>query len=87
MNGIVYILKLSNSKYYIGSTSNLPQRLQVHSSGKSKYTSKFLPFEVVFTQEFKDYSKARKAEFWLKKLKNREIVERIISDKKILKEF
>ncbi|MBI3887566.1 GIY-YIG nuclease family protein [Candidatus Microgenomates bacterium] len=48
MSGWVYILKLANGKYYYGSTSNLPQRLKIHLCGKSPFTSKHLPLELVF---------------------------------------
>ena len=87
MRGWVYILKLSSGKYYLGSTSNLIQRLQTHRSGKSSYTSKFLPIELMFSQEYSDYFKAKRVELWLKGLKSKVIIERIIVDGKILKEI
>jgi putative endonuclease len=80
MAGWVYILKLSNGKYYYGSTSDLFRRLESHQSGKSDYTKKYLPAELVFSQEYPDYSKARKIEKWLKNLKNTNIIERIIKE-------
>lgn len=85
MEGWVYILKLSNGKYYVGSTSNLAARLVSHKGGRSNYTSKHLPLYLVFSQEYVDVSRAKKVELWLKQLKSKEIIERIITDGKISK--
>jgi len=75
----VYILSLKNSKYYIGSTNNLQQRLLDHSQGKSSYTKKFLPIKLEFSKKFPDISSANKMERYLKSLKSRKIIEKIIS--------
>ena len=75
----LYILRLSNGKYYIGSTSNLNQRINDHSLGKSPYTKKFLPIQLKFSQEFPNLSDANKMEKYLKKLKSRKIIEKIIN--------
>ncbi|MBI4099996.1 GIY-YIG nuclease family protein [Candidatus Microgenomates bacterium] len=85
--GWVYILRLSNGKYYVGSTSNLLQRLETHKNGKSKYTSKHLPLELVFSQKCPDILIAKKIEIWLKDLKSRRIIEQIILDGKITRSF
>ncbi len=77
----VYILKSSkNGRLYIGSTNNLERRLEEHFSGRSKYTSEVLPLVLVFTQEYESLLKARGVECWLKRLKNKDIIERIILD-------
>lgn len=79
--GIVYILRsLANNRYYIGSTNDLRRRLKEHQIGRSKYMSRILPFELVFTQDFADIKQARQIEYKLKKLKSRVIIEKIISD-------
>ena len=79
----LYILSLSNGKYYIGSTTNLQQRLLDHSLGKSPYTSKFLPIVLKFSQEFPDISSANKMEKYLKKLKSRKVIEKVINLQKL----
>ena len=43
----VYVLKLAGSRPYVGSTPDLKTRLEEHRKGESRYTSKFLPFELV----------------------------------------
>lgn len=83
MKGCVYILKMSNNRYYIGSTNNLDRRLQEHRMGKTAYLKNLLPIKLVFCQEFNDIATARKIELKLKRGKNRKILERIIEDKKI----
>jgi len=87
MKGWLYILKLSNGKYYVGSTSDFGIRLKQHESGLSRYTSNYLPIKEVFHQEYNTYKSARRAEIWLKKVKDRRIIERIIFDKIFKKEF
>ncbi len=75
----VYILLLSNNKYYVGSTTNLEKRLNDHSSGKSGYTSKHLPVKLVFQKEYSSFSDARKIENFIKKQKSRIYIEKLIN--------
>ncbi len=77
----VYILQsLRNSKYYIGSTTDLKRRLDQHNSGW-EHTGKSLgPFELKFSQEFKNINLARTMEKKLKSLKRRDYIKKIIQD-------
>jgi putative endonuclease len=80
----LYILQsLKNFRYYIGSTNNIDRRLDEHNSGKSKYTKIIRPLKLVFKQEYPSIMLARKIEHKLKKLKSKEIIEKIIEDKYI----
>jgi hypothetical protein len=48
----VYILKLKNNKYYVGSTENLERRVQQHYDGYgSAWTKKYQPIKLVETYE------------------------------------
>jgi putative endonuclease len=48
-----YILRCADGSYYVGSTRSLENRVDQHNSGKgSLYTSKRVPVELVFAQEF-----------------------------------
>ena len=67
--GIVYILKLSNGQYYIGSTNDLQRRLSEHNLGKTPSIRYKLPVELVFHQEFDCIIAARRVELMLKKRK------------------
>jgi len=63
----VYILKCSDRSYDTGSTSNIEKRLSEHQSGLVKgYTSKRLPFELVFSEIFNDAYYAISAERQIK---------------------
>ena len=55
----MYILQCSDGTYYTGSTVDLPRRLQQHQSGEgARYTSKRLPVELVYVEEFDRIDKA-----------------------------
>ena len=85
MKPLLYILLLKNNQYYIGSTTNLPRRIAEHHR-KNKSGTKYQAVQsIVFTQKFDTYSEARKAEIKLKKFKSKKIIEKIISDGKIIK--
>lgn len=82
--GYLYILQSEkNSRYYIGSTNNLARRLAEHSSGKTPSLKNLLPMQVVFSKFYDNLREARKMELHLKRLKNRNILERIIKEKMI----
>ena len=78
---IVYILQSdSDSSYYIGQTENLDKRLQYHNDGKSRYTSKKMPWKVVYFEAYKTRKEAIARERFLKKQRNRSFYERLIKD-------
>ena len=86
--GFLYILKSEiDHRFYLGSTDNLERRVQEHNEGKSKYTRAFMPWKLVFSQEYSTLVNARKVEYWLKKQKSRELLERIILEGIIKKSF
>jgi len=79
--GYVYILKSEkNGRYYIGSTNNLERRIIEHNSGKTKSLKYILPIKLVFKKEYKTLIDAHRMELYLKKLKNRGILDRIIRE-------
>ncbi len=83
MPGCVYILKsLKNHRYYIGSTNNLKRRLEEHNRGKTTSLKYLRPLKLLFKQKYASLTQARKIEYKLKKLKRKDIVERIIKENK-----
>jgi len=82
MKGYLYILKSDKThKYYIGSSDNPQRRLETqHNVGFVRSTRSGIPWKLVFKQEYIDLPTARKIEYKLKKLKSREIIEKVISD-------
>ena len=64
----VYILRLDNKKYYIGSTKNITRRLKEHTCNKVLSTKNRQPI-VIVEKRYEEYSQARKIELHLKKQK------------------
>ena len=77
----VYILKSEKSgRHYIGSSSDPDKRLKRHNTNGVVSTRNKGPWKIVFTQEFKTNVEARQIENKHKKLKRKDIIDRIISD-------
>ncbi len=62
---------------YIGFTSNMKQRLDYHNSGKSRYTSRKIPWILVYQEKYQTRSEAIKRETFLKKQRNRTFYKRV----------
>ena len=76
----VYILKsLKDSKYYIGSTSNVDARLAFHNAGLQRSTKHRIPFVLVLTETFSNRSQAEKREKQIKSFKGGEAFIKLIA--------
>jgi len=64
----VYLLQSESSaaQRYVGTTSDLKQRLAQHNAGQSAHTSKFAPWRLVTYLAFSDVRKAELFERYLK---------------------
>ena len=64
----LYILK-SNTKnwHYIGSTSDIENRIREHNAGEVRSTKAHRPLTILYKEEFNDKASARKRELFLKK--------------------
>ena len=63
-----FILRCSDNSYYVGSTSDLQERLTRHSSGRATpYTSKRLPVELVYFEKYNIQEQALQPERQIKK--------------------
>ena len=81
----LYILQnAKNDRYYIGSTNDLERRLAEHNFGKTKSLKYLRPLKIVFYKEYEKEIDARRIEMKLKKFKNRDIIEKIVSEQKII---
>jgi putative endonuclease len=79
MEFYVYILRSKlDGSYYIGYTTDMGRRLDEHNNGLSRYTSKKIPWELVYTEQFQKKSEALKRERFLKSQRNRSFYERLI---------
>jgi putative endonuclease len=64
----VYILRLSNSQLYVGSTEDLARRFAEHQAGSGgKTTALFQPLELVYSEPHPDRASAVKRERQLKR--------------------
>jgi len=80
MKYYVYILKSKSSdKHYVGQTNNLERRLREHNSGKSTYTKKFIPWEIVYYEEKDNQAEAIKTEKFYKSASGRKKIKKILS--------
>lgn len=67
MKFYVYILlNYDQSRWYIGSTENLEERLRRHNQGRSRATKSYKPWSLVYKEGYKTRSEAVKREFYLK---------------------
>jgi putative endonuclease len=63
----VYILKSKIvDRYYVGSTRNLKRRLTEHNNRRRHWTSRFQPWEIIYSEECDTRSEAAKREKRLK---------------------
>jgi putative endonuclease len=75
-----YILQSEIDKsFYVGHSSDIKKRLEYHNQGLSKYTSKKIPWELVYFEIFKTKSDANQRELFLKRQRNHSFYERLIS--------
>ena len=75
----MYIIQsIQSGRYYIGSTDNLEKRLVRHNKGYSRYTKGKGPFKLVYKEEFAGRSEAVKREYYIKSLKSRSAIEKLI---------
>ena len=64
----MYILKCADNKFYAGSTRDLVKRIKLHLQGfASSYTSRRLPVELVYYEEFSRIDDAFNREHQIKK--------------------
>ncbi|HUX53092.1 MAG TPA: GIY-YIG nuclease family protein [Williamwhitmania sp.] len=79
-----YILQsLKDGGYYIGSTQDIKERVKRHNAGKERYTSRGIPWQLVYWEQYKSRSEAYKREMAIKGHKSRDYIERLITQSKI----
>lgn len=75
-----YILQSEKDKsYYIGSTNDIEKRVIKHNKGYSQYTKSKRPWKLVHKEEYNTLSEARKRESYLKSLKSKIAIEKLIT--------
>lgn len=66
------LLSLENGDLYKGSTEDLHRRFQEHNSGQVKYTSRYMPWKLVYYEEYETRSEALAREKYFKSGKGRQ---------------
>lgn len=69
----------SINKYYVGYTHNLELRLERHNSCWGKFSSRGIPWQLVYKEGFESKTDAIKRELEIKQKKNRRFIENLIS--------
>jgi len=63
----VYILsRINYRKSYVGCTDNIDRRLKEHNTGKMFFTKRYLPWGIIYFEEFQTLPEARKRESYYK---------------------
>ncbi|MFP2995760.1 GIY-YIG nuclease family protein [Spongiivirga sp. MCCC 1A20706] len=82
MSFFVYVIQSEIDKsYYVGYTVDLETRLDKHNAGNSQYTSKKIPWVLVYFEEFQTKSDAIKREKFIKRQKSSAFIRRLIFEK------
>ena len=77
MDYYVYILKsYKNGDIYVGSTSNVDNRVRLHNAGKVKSTKFYRPWQLLECKTFETRSEAVKQEKFLKTHQQKEIIKK-----------
>jgi putative endonuclease len=74
----VYAIRsISRNYIYVGMTNDIRRRINEHNNGENRSTKAYRPFVLIFSQEFKTRSEARKKEVYLKSGSGKEFLKSI----------
>lgn len=66
----IYIIQSEKNKsFYVGSCENFEYRLKLHNKGSVKSTKRYIPWVLVYKENFHDLKDARKRELQIKSWK------------------
>jgi putative endonuclease len=75
----LYILQSETTgQYYIGHTQEISQRIRRHNGNRVPSTKGKGPWKLVYQKEFEDRKNAAGQERYLKQLKDRKFIERLV---------
>jgi putative endonuclease len=71
----IYIIQSEiDNSFYIGFSENLENRIKEHNFGRTNYTSKKRPWELVYSEKFENKTNALKREKFLKRQRNKDFL-------------
>ncbi len=78
----IYILySESKNSYYTGYSEDPQRRLGYHNQGSTTSTKSGIPWKIVYTETFNTKSEAIKRERFIKRMKSRVFIEKLINSK------
>ncbi|MDN3547436.1 GIY-YIG nuclease family protein [Mucilaginibacter aquaedulcis] len=76
-----YIIQsVKSGRYYIGHTSNIDERLERHNRGKVNATKNKGPWIIKYFETYKTKSEANSRELYIKSMKSRVFIDKLISN-------
>jgi len=76
-----HLYKIQSQKddsFYIGTASDLTERINRHNQGRSKFTKNKRPWKLVYYEPHPDRSSAMKREYALKRRKSKDYINKLI---------
>lgn len=78
---VVYILKSRQyRKSYVGYTNDIERRLMEHNAGKSNFTSKYAPWDIIHKEEYLTQTEALAREKYLKSKQGRRFLKQVFQN-------
>lgn len=75
MKYTVYVLRSTVvRKSYVGVTNDIDRQVMEHNSGLNYFTKRFIPWEVIYAENYENIGEARKRERYLKSASGRRLV-------------
>jgi putative endonuclease len=89
MTYLYFILSPAKNKIYVGVTSNLQERLRKHNdhSYAGAFSKIATDWELIFQKEFEDKQEALFLERFIKRMKSRKFIQKIIENPEILNDI
>jgi putative endonuclease len=89
MTYLYFILSSAKNKIYVGVTSNLQERLRKHNdhSYAGAFSKIATDWELIFQKEFEDKQEALFLERFIKRMKSRKFIQKIIENPEILNDI
>lgn len=77
----VYIIQsLKNKSLYVGYTQDLIKRLDQHNNGNSAYTKKYIPWQLIHYEAYRNEIDAKRREKYLKTNQGSRLLKRMLKE-------
>ena len=73
----IYLLQ-SNSRIYVGMTTDLKRRVKEHNAGQNVSTKAYLPWNLIFYEAYNNREDATRREKYFKKTQGRQAMRRML---------